>query len=88
MFPKGKETEHNWAARDQAIQRVRGMLKGDVHIRYSEPFLAALKDGFISWSTKTVRNNNMHIEPHSNNYLISACKFANDRGGQYLPAIL
>lgn len=58
-FQKGKETEHNWAARDQAIQRVRGMLKGDVHIRYPEPFLAALKDGFISWSTKTVHNNNM-----------------------------
>lgn len=30
------------------------MLKGDVHLRYSEPFLTALKDGFIQWSTKTV----------------------------------
>lgn len=86
MFPKGKETEHNWAARDQAIQRVRGMLKGDVHNRYSEPFLAALKDGFISWSTKTVHNN-MLTETHSNNYLISACKLANDCSGQYLPVI-
>lgn len=53
---KGKETEHNWALREQAIQRVRGMLKGDVHNRYSEPFLLALKEGFIQWSLKTVRS--------------------------------
>jgi len=30
------------------------MLKGDVHNRYPEPFLSALKDGFIQWSLKTV----------------------------------
>ncbi|KDR83324.1 hypothetical protein GALMADRAFT_85351 [Galerina marginata CBS 339.88] len=51
---EGKETEHNWAARERAIQLVRGMLKGDVHLRYPEPFLAGLKDGFIQWSTKTL----------------------------------
>ncbi|KAF8974575.1 clasp N terminal-domain-containing protein [Flammula alnicola] len=51
---EGKETEHNWAAREQSIQRVRGMLKGDVHTRYPEPFFAALKEGFIQWSLKTL----------------------------------
>ncbi|KAA1466154.1 hypothetical protein DENSPDRAFT_862277 [Dentipellis sp. KUC8613] len=40
---EGKETEHNWAARERAIIRVRGMLKGDVHVRYTETFLAHLK---------------------------------------------
>ncbi|KAH9482989.1 Protein STU1 [Psilocybe cubensis] len=50
----GKETEHNWAIRDQAIQRVRGMLQGEVHVRYQEQFLAGLKDNFIMWSTKTL----------------------------------
>ncbi|KAJ8086257.1 suppressor of tub2 mutation [Marasmius tenuissimus] len=51
---EGKETEHNWAPREQAIMRVRGMLKGDVHNRYLDVFLACLKDGFIQWSLKTL----------------------------------
>lgn len=54
IFLQGKETEHNWAAREQAILRVRGMLKGDVHLRYMDIFLACLKEGFIQWSLKTV----------------------------------
>ncbi|THH14964.1 hypothetical protein EW146_g5443 [Bondarzewia mesenterica] len=40
---EGKETEHNWAARDRAITRVRGMLKGDVHVRYADTFFSHLK---------------------------------------------
>ncbi|KAF9046047.1 hypothetical protein BDZ89DRAFT_1099459 [Hymenopellis radicata] len=51
---EGKETEHNWATRDQSITRVRGMLKGDVHTRYYDAFLACLKDGFLQWSIKTL----------------------------------
>ncbi|KAF8164925.1 clasp N terminal-domain-containing protein [Crassisporium funariophilum] len=51
---EGKETEFNWLAREQAVQRVRGMLKGDVHTRYTEPFLLALKEGFIQWSLKAL----------------------------------
>ncbi|TFK43149.1 clasp N terminal-domain-containing protein, partial [Crucibulum laeve] len=51
---EGKETEHNWAAREQSILRVRGMIKGDVHLRYMDVFLAALKEGFIQWSLKTL----------------------------------
>lgn len=54
---QGKETEHNWAAREQAILRVRGMLKGDVHLRYQDVFLASLKDGFMQWTLKTVSPN-------------------------------
>ncbi|KAF6762767.1 clasp N terminal-domain-containing protein [Ephemerocybe angulata] len=51
---EGKESEHNWAARDAAVQRVRGMIKGDVHSRYAETFHACLKEGFIQWSLKTL----------------------------------
>ncbi|KAG2013897.1 hypothetical protein CC2G_010761 [Coprinopsis cinerea AmutBmut pab1-1] len=51
---EGKETEHNWSVRDSSIQRVRGMLKGDVHNRYPEVFFACLKDGFMQWSLKTL----------------------------------
>jgi CLIP-associating protein 1/2 len=51
---QGRETEHNWAAREQAILLVRGMLKGDVHLRYMDIFLGCLKEGFIQWSLKTV----------------------------------
>ncbi|KAI6134906.1 clasp N terminal-domain-containing protein [Pisolithus croceorrhizus] len=53
-FLQGKETEHNWAARERAIQRVRGMLKGDIHTRYPDVFLQCLKDGFIQNSLKTL----------------------------------
>lgn len=51
---EGKESEHNWAARDAAVQRVRGMIKGDVHTRYAETFQACLKEGFVQWSLKTL----------------------------------
>ncbi|KAH9007082.1 clasp N terminal-domain-containing protein [Lactarius hatsudake] len=50
---EGKETEHNWAPRDRAVTRVRGMLKGDVHIRYSEAFISHLKL-FVDASLKTL----------------------------------
>ncbi|KAG2152962.1 clasp N terminal-domain-containing protein [Suillus clintonianus] len=51
---EGKETEHNWAARERAIQRVRGMLSGNIHIRYPDVFLQCLKDGFMQFSLKTL----------------------------------
>jgi CLIP-associating protein 1/2 len=51
---QGKETEQNWEAREQAVLRVRGMLKGDAHLRYADTFLACLKEGFIQWSLKAV----------------------------------
>ncbi|XP_006459874.1 hypothetical protein AGABI2DRAFT_184378 [Agaricus bisporus var. bisporus H97] len=51
---EGKETEHNWAAREQSILRVRGMLKGDVHQRFPDVFMASLKDGFFQWTLKTL----------------------------------
>ncbi|KAF8211346.1 clasp N terminal-domain-containing protein [Mycena galopus ATCC 62051] len=50
---EGKENEHNWADRERAIQRVRGMLKGEVHLRYTDTFLASLKD-FVQLSLKTL----------------------------------
>ncbi|KAI1792902.1 clasp N terminal-domain-containing protein [Ganoderma leucocontextum] len=51
---EGRETEHNWAAREQAIQRVRGMLKGEVYERYTDTFLHGLKHGFLEASLKTL----------------------------------
>ncbi|KAG1753830.1 clasp N terminal-domain-containing protein [Suillus paluster] len=51
---EGKETEHNWAARERAIQRVRGMLSGNIHTRYPDVFLQCLKDGFMQSSLKTL----------------------------------
>ncbi|KAJ3790562.1 clasp N terminal-domain-containing protein [Lentinula aff. detonsa] len=51
---EGKETEHNWSAREQSILRVRGMLKGEVHQKYFDSFMACLKQGFIQWSLKTL----------------------------------
>ncbi|CCM02847.1 uncharacterized protein FIBRA_04959 [Fibroporia radiculosa] len=51
---EGKETEHNWAPREQSIQRVRGMLKGEVHERFADAFLLGLKNGFINASLKTL----------------------------------
>ncbi|CDO74043.1 hypothetical protein BN946_scf185043.g93 [Trametes cinnabarina] len=56
MLPpfEGKETEHNWMGRDQAIQRVRGMLKGDILERYYDTFLHGLKNGFMEASLKTL----------------------------------
>jgi hypothetical protein len=51
---QGKETEHNWADRDQAVQRVRGMIKGGIHTRYYDTFMTSLKESFIKDSIKTV----------------------------------
>lgn len=56
MLPpfEGKESEHNWQLRERAINRVRGMLKGDVHIRFTDAFMEGLKGGFMTNSLKTV----------------------------------
>ncbi|EJD53867.1 hypothetical protein AURDEDRAFT_133525 [Auricularia subglabra TFB-10046 SS5] len=51
---EGKESEHNWAARDQAILKLRGMLKGEVHLRYPDVYLAGLKAGMLDKSVKTL----------------------------------
>ncbi|CAK5276018.1 unnamed protein product [Mycena citricolor] len=50
---EGKENEHNWADRDRAIQRVRGMILGDVHVRFADTFMAHMKE-FIQMSLKTL----------------------------------
>ncbi|KAF7301458.1 hypothetical protein MIND_00711100 [Mycena indigotica] len=49
----GKETEHNWADRDRAVLRVRGMVKGEVHVRFADAFMAGLKE-FMPMSLKTL----------------------------------
>ena len=51
---EGKETERNWLPREKAILRIRGMLKGDVHIRFPESFLHGLRSGMLEASLKTV----------------------------------
>ncbi|KAI0080767.1 hypothetical protein K474DRAFT_1657611 [Panus rudis PR-1116 ss-1] len=62
---EGKETEHNWAAREKAILRVRGMLKGDVHERYLDVFLHGLKHGFIDASVKTLLSLRTTVASHT-----------------------
>lgn len=54
---EGKESEANWLDRDRAVTRVRGMVKGDVHNRFEDTFLACLQQGFISASIKAVSIN-------------------------------
>ena len=53
---------HNWAAREGTIVRVRGMLKGEVHLKYPDTFFACLKDDFIKLSLKTVCSPNSCIQ--------------------------
>ncbi|KAJ6510018.1 clasp N terminal-domain-containing protein [Mycena vitilis] len=50
---EGKENEHNWADRERAILRVRGMIKGEIHLRYTDTFMASMKE-FIQLSLKTL----------------------------------
>ncbi|EIN10669.1 hypothetical protein PUNSTDRAFT_142631 [Punctularia strigosozonata HHB-11173 SS5] len=61
---EGKETEHNWAPRERAIIRIRGMLKGDVHLRYAETFLAHLKS-IIDASFKTLASLRTTVASHT-----------------------
>ncbi|KAF8592524.1 hypothetical protein K439DRAFT_1400409 [Ramaria rubella] len=56
MLPpfEGRETEHNWLAREQAVIRIRGMIKGDAHTRYPETFIAGLKNGVLDGTLKAL----------------------------------
>jgi CLIP-associating protein 1/2 len=51
---EGKETEHNWIDREKAIVRVRGMIKGEAHVRFADTFFSCLQQGFITASLKAV----------------------------------
>lgn len=42
-FFEGKETEHNWLAREQSIVKLRGMLRTETHDRFPDAFLSGLK---------------------------------------------
>ncbi|KAG8776879.1 suppressor of tub2 mutation, partial [Serendipita sp. 398] len=51
---EGKESEHNWGPRERAVQRVRGMLRGDVHARFPDVFIEGLRSGFLANTLKTL----------------------------------
>ncbi|TDL29310.1 hypothetical protein BD410DRAFT_758063 [Rickenella mellea] len=51
---EGKETEHNWLNREKSVIKIRGMLKGDVHVRYADAFLAGLKNGVLEATLKSL----------------------------------
>lgn len=53
---QGKETEHNWGLREQDIIRIRGMLKGEAHIKYQDAFIQGLRAGMLDNSFKAVSN--------------------------------
>ncbi|KNZ61165.1 hypothetical protein VP01_1442g3 [Puccinia sorghi] len=40
---EGKETEHNWQAREANLNTLRGMIKTDVHVQYPADFITGLK---------------------------------------------
>ncbi|WWC96688.1 hypothetical protein V866_003560 [Kwoniella sp. B9012] len=56
MLPhfEGKETEQNWAPREKAVVRIRGMLRGGVWPKYSEAFIQGLKGGILEGVSKTI----------------------------------
>ncbi|ODO07599.1 hypothetical protein L198_01180 [Cryptococcus wingfieldii CBS 7118] len=51
---EGKETEHNWGPREAAVKRVRGMIKGQAHVKYQDTFVAGLKNGLLEGVAKTI----------------------------------
>ncbi|KAM0791243.1 hypothetical protein ACM66B_005722 [Microbotryomycetes sp. NB124-2] len=51
---EGKETEHNWVARDKSIVRLRGLIKGGATAQLKDAFLADLRmveEGIIKTSS-------------------------------------
>ncbi|WWC88149.1 uncharacterized protein L201_003054 [Kwoniella dendrophila CBS 6074] len=56
MLPhfEGKETEHNWAPREKAVVRIRGMLRGGVWPKFNEAFIQGLKNGILEGVLKTI----------------------------------
>lgn len=56
MMPpfEGKETEHNWAAREASMDKVRGMLLGGAFTRYPHEFVACLRASWLEASLKAV----------------------------------
>lgn len=86
MFGQGKETEHNWAIREQAINNVRGMIKGgDVLERYYDTFMAHLKQ-FLERSLKTVSSYFTGPLPMTN--LPAAAQFTHDSGSEHMFTVL
>lgn len=53
-FQQGRESEHNWLDREKSIVRIRGMLKGGVHLRFADAFVAGLKGGVLEKTVKGV----------------------------------
>ena len=53
-YSQGRETEQNWLERDEAVKKIRGMIRGDVFMRYPEPFLTGLKNGILEGTLKAV----------------------------------
>lgn len=44
----GKESEHNWEAREKSIHRLRGILRGDAFQMWPDTFLVGLKSAMDS----------------------------------------
>lgn len=40
---EGRESEHNWMARDRSVATMRGMVQGGVQEKFAEAFLAGVK---------------------------------------------
>jgi hypothetical protein len=66
--------------------RVRGMLKGGVYQRFSDTFVALLKEGFIQWSLKTVSAVSLTGFPFIQE--IPACELTDNCSFEYLLPVL
>jgi hypothetical protein len=51
---QGKETEHNWLPREKSLIRIRGLLRGQAHVKHLDSFLAGMKMGIAEGISKTV----------------------------------
>ncbi|KAL7423564.1 suppressor of tub2 mutation [Cryptotrichosporon argae] len=51
---EGKETELNWAPREKALIRIRGMLRGQAFVQFSEDFMPAFRVKLLEGLAKTL----------------------------------
>ncbi|KAG9014262.1 suppressor of tub2 mutation [Tulasnella sp. JGI-2019a] len=67
MIPcfEGRESEFNWLDREKSIVRIRGMLKGGVHLRYTEAFVSGLKGGILEKTVKGLLSLRTTLSSHA-----------------------
>ncbi|KAG8885181.1 suppressor of tub2 mutation [Tulasnella sp. 331] len=62
---EGRESEHNWLDREKSIVRIRGMLKGGVHLRFADTFVSGLKNGTLEKTVKGLLSLRTTLSSHA-----------------------